>query len=271
MKELTFVLLAILSLNSCVSDAERQRDALAKELEEIKFGAPSLLADARRCYKARDFQCAKAKIQELISRHSSRPEASEGRILSQNIKEEEMWDNALSSQELYATQLYIDNYPEGKYTGSARARLEELKVANEEKSFEFARKSNSSKVWKQFLESYPDHPQSESIRKKIIELEVDEIFGDRSTGTLPSFERIGGGYTQTSSISIRNDTGCELTVRYSGPETTIIVIPSGGTREINLSSGSYRIAASACGANYAGIEQLSGSYSSSYYISRSRY
>jgi len=149
--------------------------------------------------------------------------------------------------------------------------LSELKIANEERAFENAQQANSSRIWKRFLEDYPNHPQSKSIRKKIIDLEVDEIFGDRTTGRLPSFDKIGGGYSSTSSISIKNDTGCGLTVRYSGPETRMVEIPAGGTRNVNLSSGSYRIAASACGANYAGTEQLFGEYSSSYYISRSRY
>jgi hypothetical protein len=276
MKKLTFFLIITFFLISCGSDTERlkaeqQRDALAKQLEEIKYGAPNLLSDARKFYQARDFQSAKTKIQELQSRHSDRPEATEGRLLLQEIEEQETWNNASSSQELYATQTYIDKYPNGKYSKSAKTRLKELKIANEENAFENAQQTNSSRVWKQFLDDYPNHPQAKSIRKKIIDLEVDEIFGDKTTGKLPSFDRIGGRFSSSSSISIKNDTSCELIVRYSGPETRMIEIPAGGTRNVNLSSGSYRIAASACGANYAGTEQLAGDYSSSYYISRSRY
>jgi hypothetical protein len=51
----------------------------------------------------------------------------------------------------------------------------------------------------------------------------------------------------------------------------MIEIPSGGTSTVYLSSGTYKIAASACGANYAGTESLSGSYGSTFYISRTRY
>jgi len=276
MKKIIFISIAILLLISCGSDTERikaeqQRDALAKQLEEIKYGAPNLLSDAQKFYQTGDLQNAKTKLYELQSRHGDRPEAAEGRLLLQEIEEQETWNKALSSEELYSTQTYLDKYSNGKYSKFAKTRLSELKIANEERAFENAQQANSSRIWKRFLEDYPNHPQSKSIRKKIIDLEVDEIFGDRTTGRLPSFDKIGGGYSSTSSISIKNDTGCGLTVRYSGPETRMVEIPAGGTRNVNLSSGSYRIAASACGANYAGTEQLFGEYSSSYYISRSRY
>ncbi|GAW88673.1 hypothetical protein FPC840_390011 [Flavobacterium psychrophilum] len=36
-------------------------------------------------------------------------------------------------------------------------------------------------------------------------------------------------------------------------------------------SGEYRIAASACGSNYAGTESLQGSYSTKYYITTTRF
>lgn len=277
MKRIIIFSITAILIASCASDTERiqaeqQRDALAKQLEEIKYGAPNLLSDARKFYQAGDIQNAKTKLQELQTRHSDRPEVAEGRLLFQEIVEQEVWNSALSSQELYTTQTYLDKYPNGRYSKSAKTRLKDLKIANEARAFENAQQVNSSRIWKQFLDDYPNHPQSKSIRKKIIDLEVDEIFGDRSTGRLPSFDRIGGGgYSSTSSISIKNDTGCELTVRYSGPETIMIEISAGGTRNVNLTSGSYRIAASACGANYAGTEQLFGDYLSSYYISRSRY
>lgn len=276
MKNILIAISTVVFLTSCGLDSERikaeqERDALAKELEEIKYGAPSLLSDAKKFFQAGDLENAKTKIQELQSRHFDRPEAAEAKLIMKDIEEQETWNNALSSEELYATNTYINKYPNGKYRTEAIARLAELKIANEAKAFQNAQNFNSPRVWKQFLSDYPNHPEANSIREKIIDLEVNEIFGDRSTGRLPSFDRIGGGYSSTSSISIENDTGCELTVRYSGPDKRIIEIPVGETRRISLSSGSYRIAASACGANYAGTEQLYGNYSSSYYISRTRY
>jgi len=72
-------------------------------------------------------------------------------------------------------------------------------------------------------------------------------------------------------VTIENDTGYRLTVRYSGPSVKEIVIPRGSSETTSLSSGSYKIAASANGLHYAGRESLSGSYSSKYYISTSQY
>lgn len=140
-----------------------------------------------------------------------------------------------------------------------------------QKAYDEAVNSNSSYAWKRFLEDYPDHPNKSSIKEKIIRLEVDEILGDRETGRMPSFDNYSTSYSSNSSVEITNNTGCNLTVRYSGVEAKMIEIPSGGTRTVYLSSGTYKIAASACGANYAGTESLHGSYGSTFYISRTRY
>jgi hypothetical protein len=44
----------------------------------------------------------------------------------------------------------------------------------------------------------------------------------------------------------------------------MILIPVGSTRSVNLSSGSYKIAASACGANYASSRKPTGEYGSTF-------
>ena len=275
MKIITSLLLTLsIFFTSCGSDGDKikaiqERDALQKELDEVKFGAPNLLTDAKKFAEAGDILNARTKLNDLISKHGDRPEAADGKKLLAKLEEQEVWNNALNSQEMYMTQAYLEKYPNGNFSKAAKTRLGDLKVMNEKSAFENAKQANSSSVWKQFLNDYPKHPDSKSIKRKIIQLEVDEIYGDRSTGQLPSFEKVSGGYSSSSSISIRNDTGCELTVRYSGEDVRLINIPAGGTRSLSLSSGSYRIAASACGANYAGTESLQGNYTSSYYISRS--
>jgi len=78
-------------------------------------------------------------------------------------------------------------------------------------------------------------------------LEVEEIMGSSETGQMPSFDSYGSVYSSNSSVRITNNTGCDLTVRYSGVQAKIIEIPSGGTRTDYLASGSYKLAASACG------------------------
>lgn len=133
-------------------------------------------------------------------------------------------------------------------------------------SYEKAERENTSYAWKRFLDENPDHPNKKEISEKIIRLEVDEIFGDHQTGQMPSFDNYGTKRSSTSTVKITNDTGCELTVRYSGVEARILHIPDGDTQTIVLKSGDYRIAASACGANYAGSEDLHGDYGSTFYF-----
>ncbi|MFV0163094.1 hypothetical protein OBK04_05440 [Empedobacter falsenii] len=272
-----------LALSSCVSESEHQRivdeknalsienQNLKNELEEIKFGAPNLLSDGKKFYQAKDFSQARQKFQTLLQKHPDLPESIEAKNYLANIDEEELWQKAFTSEEISNTEDYIVKYPKGKYIKNAVSRKSELKKLNMQKAYDDALSSNSSYAWKRFLDEYPDHPNKSSIKEKIIRLEVDEILGDRETGRMPSFDNYSTSYSSNSSVEITNNTGCNLTVRYSGVEAKMIEIPSGGTRTVYLSSGTYKIAASACGANYAGTESLHGSYGSTFYISRTRY
>lgn len=283
MKRILIFLTVALALSSCVSESEHQRivdekntlavenQNLKNELEEIKFGAPNLLSDGKKFYQAKDFSQARQKFQILVEKHPDMPQSIEAKKYLANIDEEELWQNAFISEDISNTEDYISKYPKGKYISNAISRKNELKKLNMQKAYDEAVNSNSSYAWKRFLEDYPDHPNKSSIKEKIIRLEVDEILGDRETGQMPSFSSYSSSYSSNSSVEITNNTGCNLTVRYSGVEAKMIEIPSGGTRTVYLSSGTYKIAASACGANYAGTESLHGSYGSTFYISRTRY
>jgi len=270
-------------LYSCVSQSEhdklvsekdaiaQERDKLKQELEDIKFGAPSLLADGKKFYDAKDFSQARQKFQMLLDKHPDMPQSIEARKYLSNIDEEELWNSASTSDDISHSESYLSKYPKGKYISKAVARRNELKILNIQKAYDAALSQNTSYGWQKFLEDYPNHSEAAAIRKKIIRLEVDEISGDRETSQIPSFNQYNSSYSSNSSVAITNRTGCELTIRYSGPDAEIITIPSGGTRTVYLSSGSYKIAASACGANYAGTESLHGEYGSTFYISTSRY
>lgn len=276
-------LIFVLSFSSCVSESEHQKviieknsllaenESLKSELESIKYGAPNLLADGKVFFEAKDYLSAKQKFQTLILKHPDLPQSVEAKNYIGIIDEEETWQNAINSNDISNTEIYISKYPSGKYITFASTRKAELKALNMQKAYNEAISSNNSLVWKSFLEKYPDHPNQVSIKEKIIRLEVDEIFGDSETGQMPSFDNFSSSFSSNSSVRISNNTGCALTVRYSGVEAKIIEIPSGGTRTVYLASGSYKIAASACGSNYAGTESLQGSYGSTFYIRRTRF
>ncbi len=260
-------------MSSCVSESEHNRiveenNKLKTELEELKFGAPNLLADGKMFFEAKEYAQSRIKLQTLVDRHSNLPESIEARKLLVIIEEEELWQNVNNSNNINDVDRYIESYPKGKYISKARSRRSELKIQNMQQAYTDAVSRNSSYTWKKFLEDYPDHYEAESIKEKIIRLEVDEITNSSETGRMPSFNNYSSDYSSNSTVEITNNTGCNLTVRYSGPEAIMIEIPSGGTRTVYLSSGSYKIAASACGSNYAGNESLHGKYGSTFYIRR---
>lgn len=277
------ILLATFLLSSCVPEAEhnkvlserdalkKETDSLKKEIEGIKFGAPNLLADGKSFFDAKDYKKAKEKLDSLVKKHPEMPQTIEAKKILGIVNEEVSWEKAANSNESKYIDEYLTNYPKGKFYNKAKARKTELKALNQKKAYDLASTQNNSSSWKKFLEDYPNHPQASAIKKKIIRCEVDEIMGSSLTGKMPSSEQYGNGSSSSSSVKIKNDTGCELTVRYSGPDAQMITIPSGGTRSIHLANGSYKVAASACGANYGGSEDLHGSYGSSFYISHSRY
>ena len=180
--------------------------------------------------------------------------------------------NASALEDITISESYISKYSKGKFISKANARRNELKTFNMQKAYENASNQSTSYAWKKFLEDYPNHDEAFAIKKRIIKLEVEEIIGDKETGQIPSFtQNSGSSYSSNSTVKITNNTSCGLTVRYSGPDVEMILIPVGSTKSIYLSSGNYKIAASACGSNYAGSESLNGEYGSTFYIRTTRF
>ncbi len=283
MKQITLLLFLVCSLSACVPQSDfdkvsaENRD-LKKQLDELENGAERLYKQALEFTKTDELDKAEEKLKILFEKHNESQEASKAQNLALQIKskrlenaEKAQWEAALKANTIPSFETYNSKYPKGKFVRTSKINIASLIRANEQNEYETALKTNSSSVLHDFIAKYPNNRSVGSFKKKIIELEIDEIFGASNTGHLPTFERNGYGSSATSSLEIENGTGCQLTVRYSGNDVRMIQIPAGATRSVSLSSGNYRIAASACGANYAGTESLQGSYSSRYYISTSRY
>lgn len=188
-----------------------------------------------------------------------------------NKKDAEAYQEAKSSNTISAYNQYLSNNRKGTHRSKANSAIRKLKSEKADSDYAYAKRKNSSSNWKKFLRNYPNHWNKSQIEEDIIRLKVDEIMGDKKTGQLPSFSKTDYSYSSTSTVTIKNDTRYKLIVRYSGPSIREIVIPRGASKTTTLSSGSYKIAASAGGLNYAGREKLSGSYNSKYYITTSRY
>ncbi|MDO8316669.1 MAG: hypothetical protein Q7T12_04020 [Flavobacterium sp.] len=137
-----------------------------------------------------------------------------------------------------------------------------------ELTFEEVMQTTSIHDLENFIEKNPDHENIEKLKARVIDLEVDQIFSDKNTGKMPNSDKVGESNSGISEVSIKNDTSCELIVRYSGIDSRMISIPQNQLRSISIKSGDYRVTATACGESYSSTEDLSGNYSSSYYISR---
>ena len=137
-----------------------------------------------------------------------------------------------------------------------------------ELTFEEVMQTTSINELENFIELNPYHQNIEELKARLIDLEVDQIFSDEKTGRMPISDKVGESNSGISQVSIKNDTSCELIVRYSGIDSRMISIPQNQLRSISIKSGDYRVTATACGESYSSTEDLSGNYSSSYYISR---
>lgn len=134
-----------------------------------------------------------------------------------------------------------------------------------------AKTINTADGWRKFKEDNPDYINKKEIDDYIIRAEVNEIVNNKETGAMPESEKISGGDFKISTIEVENDTSCDLTLRYSGTDAKLVVIPPNSKSKVKVASGNYTVAATACGYNYAGKEKLSGNYSVVYYITTTRY
>lgn len=128
--------------------------------------------------------------------------------------------------------------------------------------------------YQRFVQRHPRHAATPAMEKRIIDLEVADIARGEH-GELPQPQPVGSSYGTITSLQIKNDTEYELTVRYSGPDSKKVVIPSAKTQSLTLPNGSYKVAASVNArhvTNYYGTNDLQGGrYDTVYYISTGAY
>jgi outer membrane protein assembly factor BamD (BamD/ComL family) len=190
----------------------------------------------------------------------------------EKIREEKIilpiWNETIRKNTYQAYRDFISKYPSSSYAYDAQNEMEKI----ERRDWDKACRTNTIKSYKDYILKYPYGEYVETADKKIIDLEVDNIFkGDY--GQLPPMSKSSYGYSSqslTNSIDIYNNTEYTLTIRYSGVESKKIVLSPQKRTTISLKNGNYRIAASVNASNvrnYAGTENLTGGdYNSEYYI-----
>lgn len=156
-----------------------------------------------------------------------------------------------------------------------RMRKERLLWISEAKAWQTASKAGTLDMYRKYLKLYPDGLHSSQAKKKVIDLEVANVFYSNNYGRLPSMDKTGYGVGTYTTVTVKNDTQYILTLLYSGIESQRIIITAYSSKNIRLKSGTYRIVASVNATrvqNFAGTENLTGGeYSVSYYIQTSRY
>lgn len=146
--------------------------------------------------------------------------------------------------------------------------IENLEWENEETAWTMVVKNNTIDFYNKFIEKYPSSIHVAQAEKRIIDLEVNNVFSS-SYDELPSMNRSGYSNSAISTINIYNNTSYTLTVMYSGKDSKKVVISPQGRVYVTLPNGIYKCVASISGnaRNHAGTENLDGgSYEVEYYI-----
>jgi len=227
-----------------------------------------------------------------------------------HLMESGIWKDAQSQNELSRIRTYQSLYPDGKFTKSASALVSDIadqdwsnviKSRSPEAILRFTENfpetnhrsqadelltewhndpawvdsQNSIAAFERFIAQNPNSQQRKYFEKRIIDIEVADIAAGEH-GKLPQSQPVNSWARTKSAISeveIKNSTGYEITIRYSGSDSQKVVISAGKSAIVNLPSGSYKVTASANAArvtNYYGEEELTGGrYSSEFYIQSS--
>tara|TARA_R110002050_G_scaffold204522_4_gene340202 strand:- start:136847 stop:137779 length:933 start_codon:yes stop_codon:yes gene_type:complete len=293
-------LLLIIALQACKYEAKKEFNLEETRALE-KNSILSLLDQAKKEIENENLQGAIVLLDSIINNYGTYDEVEAAYTLKEDAQRHYVIKKIINSNNIDSLFVFITDYDSYEIKDTAKKRIKEViqttqnpqilqdfiasnrlpefraeaknrqqDLLEEQKNnlYSEALKENSAQTWKNFVDMYPDHPKTKQIEDKIIELEVNDIFSG-THGEIPSSSLSGLANYINSDIRIKNDTPYTLTIRYSGKENKRIIISSGDTQKVDLKSGEYRVTASVNASrvsNYAGIESLNGSYTSSYYL-----
>ena len=180
----------------------------------------------------------------------------EGKLKESNESQDDLRDEIRGLRnKLEATERNLSN---------TEAKLLERQMND----IEWVKNQSSLPIYDRFITKFPNHPEIPLLRKRIIDLEVKKIAAGKY-GKMPraQAQKLGGTIAK---VTVENQTGYELTVRYSGPDSKKLIIPKGMTKSVSLYPGDYKVAASVNASNvtnYYGADSMrGGQYSSNFYI-----
>jgi hypothetical protein len=296
------VIILACSFNSCKKDSKLPEFSIEKLQKREYDSVKQLLSLSKSFYEKGDFEKAITSLEDLISRFATYSEVLEAQelltaskiklniikiqeandirsilvLIENNINPDiaiaasnKIKELINSSEDIEQLEDYLNQNKVKEHASLANTKIVELREKEKQEAYAAAVKSKSSNQWKEFLENYPNHADKTEIEKRIIMLEVLEIFSGEY-GEIPASHLTGVKNNSESVIDIKNETKYTLTLRYSGPSVKKISIPPFKNQIFRLKSGDYKVAASVIASdvrNFAGTEKLQGEYSINYYIS----
>lgn len=159
-----------------------------------------------------------------------------------------------------------------EFAGTPLKELADRRIAELYYDLNWLAGKNSIAAYQHHLALYPASPYRAQIEKRIIDLEVADILAS-NPGRLPPSVLIGPASSALTlaEVTIQNDTGYELTLRYSGAESRKLVLGVSAKQTVHLPPGSYIVTASADKArnvqSFAGRKTFEANiYTDRYYI-----
>lgn len=236
-------------------------DAPPQIIAEANALISKLISDEWRRVAASPSQ---EQIEDFLKKNPGAPEKiiTEARALLAELAQAD-WKRLSTQGSVEEIQEFLEKFP-----GTPNRFALETRLDHFFNDWKWVREQDSLEHYQRFISRFPQHPFAKWMEKRIIDLEVADIAaGDH--GKIPPVEaqKVGGA---TAEIEAKNDTGYELTLRYSGPDSVKLVIPAGKTGKATLPPGRYQVAGSVAAAsvnNYYGSEEMEGGYYSwNFYI-----
>lgn len=178
--------------------------------------------------------------------------------------EEDMWEKNKNSNDEKELNALLDKIQSVEIRTQIQQHISDLY-----KDFSFVSQKDTIEAYERFINLCPNSPDCSKAKKRIIDIEVYNI-AQGQHGTIPESSPVSYSSGTSATIEIENQTQYSITVRYSGPESIKIEIPSHGSKTITVPIGSYQIAVSTNGGNvhpFYGTNNISaGLYSETFYI-----
>jgi len=251
------------------NELQKRIDILSAQVNDLKFGASSLLKKAMLAVRNEQYDSAQLILINITNKYYQSKEAAKAQNILIEIApkiEKCFYQKARSDSGIYSLQEYLNRYPDGKFVVDAQSLIQD-RVWDK-------LNYNSVDSLLHFVSAYPNSVHSYEVNRMIIKAEVDQIIQNSDYKQLPTltkdFNINSSALNGQSEVTIGNSTGYLLTMFYSGPQQYKIMISDGETRSMWLKSGIYNIVLYFDGdqSKYAAVEMLDGVYSASYHLNR---